>query len=290
MKRLQHIIEYSLICLWLKIMSLFPLNLRCKITASIFNFISRFVQATNRAKISIKKVFPNFSDSQIEAVVKEAWSNLAYVMVETPYLLELSYDEFSKYVTLKGLDNIKTLTEKRAIFFSAHLANWELIGKALRKYNIHPNAVYRALNNRLVGDMINDLRLSHIEGKLFPKGKQGAKQIIKALQNDEPVYMLVDQRMDDGIKVPFLGYDAMTAPAIATLAKKYNCPLVPVQVIRKQDSKFEIIFHPIIDCDDETEKSIMTQVNEMIGDWVKQNPGQWFWLHRRWGKLFTKTK
>ena len=45
--------------------------------------------------------------------------------------------------------------------------------------------------------------------------------------------MLVDQKMNDGIPVPFFGRDAMTAPALALLALRYDCAVVPIRMERR---------------------------------------------------------
>lgn len=286
MKKLQHIIEYILVKFWLSILSLLPLKYKTLITAAIFKFIGKRLKASKSAKQNIEMVFPSkFNSSELEEIVNQVWSNLGHIVAETPYLLSLSDDEFAKYVSLKGLENIKNISGRRALFFSAHLANWELLGKALAPYNITLNGVYREPNNKFVSALINKLRSKFVEGELFPKGKQGAKLIVKALQNDKAVYMLLDQRMDDGINVPFLEHEAMTAPAIASLALKYDCPIIPVQVIRKNNSNFEIVFHSPLDYKDKDIRTIMTEINSIIGEWVKANPGQWFWLHNRWKKL-----
>jgi KDO2-lipid IV(A) lauroyltransferase len=44
--------------------------------------------------------------------------------------------------------------------------------------------------------------------------------------------MLVDQKMNDGIAVPFFGRDAMTAPALARLAFRFDATVVPVRILR----------------------------------------------------------
>ena len=59
--------------------------------------------------------------------------------------------------------------------------------------------------------------------------------------------MLVDQKMNDGIPVPFFGREAMTAPAVAELALKYDCPAWPVSVERLGDARFRITVYPKLD-------------------------------------------
>jgi len=93
--------------------------------------------------------------------------------------------------------------------------------------------------------------------------------------------------MNDGISVPFLGADAMTAPALAQLAFRYKCSVVPLQVERLGGAYFRLTLHPPLDLPDSGDKqkdveTLMTTVNDHLGDWIKQRPEQWLWVHNRW--------
>ena len=99
--------------------------------------------------------------------------------------------------------------------------------------------------------------------------------------------MLVDQKMNDGIAVPFFGRDAMTAPALAQFALKYDCPVVPVRVELLGGAYFRMTFYPaleIVPTDDRHADilRIMTEVNAIMESWIRDRPAQWLWLHRRW--------
>jgi KDO2-lipid IV(A) lauroyltransferase len=99
--------------------------------------------------------------------------------------------------------------------------------------------------------------------------------------------MLVDQKMNDGISVPFLGLDAMTAPAVAQLAYRYECPLVPGRVERLGGAHFRVSFYPPLEKPDSGDRqadieALMGMVNATLGDWVRERPEQWLWIHNRW--------
>ena len=99
--------------------------------------------------------------------------------------------------------------------------------------------------------------------------------------------MLVDQKMNDGISVPFLGRQAMTAPALAELALKYGCPIVPARVERLNGAHFRLTFYPPMEIPNSGDKqtdtlSIMTVVNQQLGNWIMERPEQWVWVHNRW--------
>ncbi|MGB4192014.1 MAG: hypothetical protein WBJ81_05675 [Rickettsiales bacterium] len=282
MKKLQHLGEYLLVRLWLAILACLPLKWASFITSKIFIFVGRIIKASKIADQNLQMVFPKLNITQRKEIITQVWSNLGYMVAEIPYLLALPKEKFDKYVILKGEEHIKPFVGKRIIICGAHLANWELIGKTIAHCNSKLSAVYREANNKLVNKLVNDLRETGVDGKLIPKGTLGAKLIIKALQNDEIVCMLLDQRMDAGIKVPFLGHDAMTASAAADLSIKYECPIIPIQVIRYDNSNFEVVVHPAVEFKNRSAKEIMLEVNNLMGEWIKANPGQWFWLHRRW--------
>jgi KDO2-lipid IV(A) lauroyltransferase len=124
-------------------------------------------------------------------------------------------------------------------------------------------------------------------GVLIPKGPQGVKLLLDSLKKGKHLGVLMDQKMNDGIPVPFFGIEAMTASAIAELALRFDCPMVPVHIKRLGGVKFRIIFEaPLVlertgnHVDDV--QSLMIQVNNKIEGWIKAVPEQWLWLHNRW--------
>jgi Kdo2-lipid IVA lauroyltransferase/acyltransferase len=93
--------------------------------------------------------------------------------------------------------------------------------------------------------------------------------------------------MNDGIPVPFFGRDAMTAPALARLARRFDCTVVPARVERIRGAHFRLVCEepiavPRTDDPHADTLALMTTVNATIERWVRADPAQWFWLHRRW--------
>ncbi len=281
MKRIRYFLEYLLVKLWLYLIKCGELKFVSDIASKFFQLVGMRLKATRTARRNLKMIFPELADNKIEQIVLDVWENFGRMAAETSRLVKLPQEEFNQFIDIKGLQNINKLKGKKALFFTAHLANWEILGKVLAPHGIKFHAIYRAANNELVDKLVNDIRHS-IDVELIPKGKGGAKKIITALQNNGHVIMLVDQKMNDGIKVPFMGQDAMTAPAIASLALKYDCPIIPIQIIRKDIYNFEVIIHPELEKKEANVEVVMTQINEQIGTWVRAHPEQWFWLHRRW--------
>jgi KDO2-lipid IV(A) lauroyltransferase len=99
--------------------------------------------------------------------------------------------------------------------------------------------------------------------------------------------LLVDQKMNDGIEVPFFGRPAMTAPALASFALRFRCPVIPARILRLGPGRFRIIWEPDLALPDSGDRprdvaAFMAEVNATVERWVRAEPQSWLWLHRRW--------
>jgi len=174
---------------------------------------------------------------------------------------------------------------KGGIVFSAHLGSWDVV--ALGVGQIIPNTanVYRPLNNPIVDRMVQNARAK--SGGFVGKGMQGARAMIAGLSQGRHFAMLVDQKMNDGIPVPFFGREAMTAPALARFAIRAGVPIVPCRCERLGGARFRLTFYPPVvpassgkEANDVAET--MAEVNEIIEGWITERPEQWLWVHSRW--------
>ena len=107
------------------------------------------------------------------------------------------------------------------------------------------------------------------------------------MKRGEHMAMLVDQKMNDGILVPFLGVPAMTASAIAELAFRFDCPVLPARVERLKGAHFRVTFEPPLEKPASGDRKkdaelLMTAVNDRLSAWIRARPEQWLWVHNRW--------
>lgn len=146
--------------------------------------------------------------------------------------------------------------------------------------------VYRKPNNPGVDSLLRRARESGGVGHIV-KGRQGAREILSMLKKGEGVGMLIDQRLSEGIPVPFFGQPAMTTDAPAQFALRLGCQLYPVQIERLKGSNFRMTVFPalkVMPTDDNADDAmrVMTEANALLEGWVRQRPEQWLWIHRRW--------
>lgn len=243
---------------------------------------------TGRARKNLARAIPELSKDEVRSVAKEMWENLGRTVGEYPKLNNIDCYAAGGRVEVVGAEHIDRVRDdgKAGIFFSGHLANWEIMPLAVAQRGCAISLVYRGANNPAVNDMILEAR-GAITDTNVPKGAAGARQMIDIVRRGGHLGMLVDQKLNAGIPVPFFGRDAMTAPAMAQLALKFDIPLIPVSVVRLRGARFRVTVHPPLELPSSGDRAadtrtIMLEVNRLLESWIRENPAQWLWLHRRW--------
>ena len=95
--------------------------------------------------------------------------------------------------------------------------------------------------------------------------------------------MMVDQKMDDGISVPFFKKNAMTTALPATLALKYKIPIIMTRITKIGNAKYTAEFCEYLKvAPQDTKFTIMKKINNVLERWITEVPEQWFWFHNRW--------
>lgn len=242
----------------------------------------------NRAFLrNIERAFPAMTPDERRAVLAGAWDNFGRTMAEYAHLDRIAA-EWDCRVELVGAEHLRDLaTDGRpGIAMSGHFGNWELAAMACARAGLELTSVFREPNNPHVAAMLAEARRP-LGGTLVPKGREAARGLMQAIRNGGHAGLLVDQKLNEGIPVPFLGRDAMTGTVMADLALRYDAPVVPIRVVRLGGARFRVEASPPLafartgDRDIDV-RAAMRQVNELLGDWVRQAPGQWMWQHRRW--------
>ncbi len=192
-------------------------------------------------------------------------------------------------IRFTGVENIRKAKEKGKgiIFITGHCGNWELLALATSLKITPIYVLARRINNPYLNYLIEKLRSRYGNRVIY---KQGAlKEIIKTLRNNGSVGILMDQAVlpVEGIVVDFLGRPAWTTKMPVLIAKKTGAPILPV-FIRRIGMEQEIIIYPEVMLSlnngdyliDNTRK-----LNSLIGDYIRENPEEWLWIHRRWKRI-----
>jgi KDO2-lipid IV(A) lauroyltransferase len=90
------------------------------------------------------------------------------------------------------------------------------------------------------------------------------------------------------VEVTFFGRKCLANPLIAMLGRQTGLPIYGMRVVRKPDGnsfwgEISQQVAPVHDAQGNFDiQGTMQAVTLVIEGWVRQNPEQWLWLHRRW--------
>jgi Kdo2-lipid IVA lauroyltransferase/acyltransferase len=266
---------------------LLPLKWASAIGGYLARCVGPHLGISKRAQLNLAAAFPGLSAAEVEGIIVGMWDNLGRVAAEYPHLRKIRVFQPGGRVETHGFEHIfrAVVAGRRMIIFSGHIANWEIGMLAAVQYGISVAQIYRAANNPVVDRMITSFRGGG--GELIPKGTVAARRAIAVLRRGEHLTMLADQKMNDGISVPFFGRPAMTAAALASLALRFDCDVLPARVERLGGARFRLTVFPPLPLPRSGNHHadvavLMTLVNQTLEAWIRDRPAEWFWLHRRW--------
>lgn len=284
MRQLRHALEALIVYVLFAVFWLLPTSWASWLGGALLQLVGPLLPVSKIARHNLEKRMPELSEAARKRVLRGMWNNLGRTVAEFAHLPRLTGAKFQKHVEVIGVEHLERAQKEHGGFitFSAHMANWEIAPKTGYESGYELCLIYRKGNNPWLERLIRWCRKKTTE-HLFTKGKQGAIAIARFVKSGGSVGMLLDQKMNDGIAVPFFGEDAMTAPAAADFSRKYNLPLIPAQVERLGGAQFRVtIYPPIRDTDSRDSLDVMTEVNALFEQWIRQRPEQWLWIHNRW--------
>jgi KDO2-lipid IV(A) lauroyltransferase len=216
------------------------------------------------------------------------WDNLGRVVGEYPHLGAFSpkgEDPRIGYSFPPGVTAEK-LMGKPLMFLSGHFANWEMMPILAHQVGFEAATVVRPPNNPYVADWVARQRRINGPTTLIAK-HNAARSMLSQLRGDKSLCMLVDQKLREGIAVPFFGRDAMTTPAPAALALKTGAHIVIASNRRLPGARFHVTVHEVVDFmptgDDTKDTQALTAlVTARLETIIREDPGQWLWIHNRW--------
>jgi len=237
---------------------------------------------------NLQAAFPAMTAVERRGVIAQVWDTIGRNVGELPHVAAMRETVSGPGWELLGRDNIPP---GQAIFFSAHFGNWEMVLPIASQLGMLVSGFYRRPSSPVVDKVIAMQRSAGLGPgvAMFPKGAQGARQALAHVMGGGSLGLLVDQKMNDGIAVPFFGRPAMTAPAAAQFALRFNLPLVPIRVQRLGPARVRMIVEPPLAVPRTGDRqadilALTTAMNATVERWVRAEPGAWLWLHKRWPK------
>jgi KDO2-lipid IV(A) lauroyltransferase len=243
--------------------------------------IGRIAGYRSRAMANLALVWPNMNLTQHMKIAQESLDNAGRTLIENYSTKQFTARQARLMPEGPGVQALaRAQAEGRpVILVSGHFGNYEAARACLvaRGYTI--GGLYRPMTNPYFNAHYKRT-MEAFGGPIFAQGRAGTSGFVKHLKSGGLLVLLFDQRAS-GAHISFLGQPASTALSAAELALRYNADLIPFYGTRHPDG-----LNFTVDLEAPIPHSTPLEMTEALTlsleARVMANPGQWFWIHRRW--------
>ncbi|MCU0913768.1 MAG: lipid A biosynthesis acyltransferase [Planctomycetes bacterium] len=243
-----------------------------------------------RALENLRASFSEQSEAWIEQTGRRSFQHLVMLVMDvllTPRLV--SRHNWRRYSRFVKAEYPKWMMKegKGLIMVTAHYGNFEIIGYLMGLFGFDIYSVARPLDNKYLNRFLYAVRQRH--GLKLVDKKGAAEQMPAIIKQGSTIGFIADQDAGrKGIFVDFFGRKASTYKSIGLLAITYHLPII-VGCARRVGSRFffefvlgRIIFpHEWADKDDPL-TWVTAEYSRAIEAFVREDPTQYWWVHRRW--------
>lgn len=236
-------------------------------------------------KTNLRLCFPEWSEAERTALLKRHFRHMGKLMLEYGLYWYAPAERLRRLVRYQDkhhLDNALAAGEK-VILLYPHFTAFEMAVYTLNQ-DVPLTSMYSHQKNKALDEQI--LKGRHRYNNVFLLGRtDGLRAIIKQLRkSDAPFLYLPDQDFgrNDSIFVPFFGIATATITGLSRIAAMTGAKVIPAIPTREADNTVTLRFYPAWEnFPSEDAEADTRRMNEFIEARVREQPEQYFWLHKR---------
>ena len=237
--------------------------------------------------------FPERTDDALEAIGREIFGNVGAAFAEIVHLERIWRERATRleFVAHPGVHFIRE-PGRPAVLVTAHVGPWTLTNFVARQYGFPLTIVYAPESNPYVHDLMYELR--EALGVALVQRDRSMRTLMHELSEGRSVGLGSDVRLDSGEMLPFFGHEMQSNTVPARLALRYRCELVPVRAERVEEGHYRITMCEPIEPGDasvppnQAAREMTAKLNRVFEDWIREAPGEWVCLARRWPKAVSQ--
>lgn len=221
----------------------------------------------------------------LRRLARNSFQHLGMNLVEWCVLSFRPFPVLLSRVQVKGIEHVEAAAAsgRGVLILTAHYGNWELMAAARALSDFAISVVVRPLDDPMLDWLVSRFRAR--SGTELISKRHALTDVLGALRRRHLVAVLLDQNTSrgQGVFAPFFGVPASTSKGLAVISLRTGAPVVPVFIQRQSSGGHVIEAHAVIPAPDDGDVTAYTAAfNRAIEAAVRREPGQWFWVHRRW--------
>ncbi len=268
---------------------LMPVSLATRVFAACLGTIG-FHNPNKRRVVrrNLAVMMRDASEETRDAVAREIFRSTGHAAAELFLLDRIWRDRDRRLEFVIHPEAEAAIRRKDAIVFAtAHVGAWQLTSLVGREHDLSISVLYAPERNPWMNRFFL-ARRRHFGGPMVPSAG-GVRDMIRELAAGRSVGAAFDTRIDEGETVPFFGVPAMTNTLPAMLALR-GYPLIPIRAVRLPGARYRIeVMAPLAPADPDAPRKdqvleLTARLNSVFEDWIREDPGQWLCMKRRWPK------
>lgn len=242
--------------------------------------------------------FPEKDMKEIKKIEKKFYHHLCDIVVECSKLLYIKPKRLAKHIKINNPEVLQELySQKKSLFLTIpHSGNWEWFGKILHLISNHDaSAIYKKMTNPIADKFIYKLRTNyHIGQESMIESNSALRTLIKRKNLCNSILIIADQSpqgTENDYWTMFLNKKTAFFTGLEKMSKLLNYCVIFVAMKRVKRGYYEVTFKTICIHPQEVEKDfIMENYVRSMEDFIKENPSNWLWSHRRWKHKYPEKK
>jgi Kdo2-lipid IVA lauroyltransferase/acyltransferase len=233
---------------------------------------------------NLELAYPEKTLAERKTIVDEVFRSIGRLLYAFSRFPRIDRENISQWISYEGLEHYQEAKKagRGVLFATAHMGDWELSAFAHALMTEPMNVVIRPLDDPAVDRLVEHRR--RLSGNKLIEKKDGARAILRALQKNEAVGILMDQNtsLQEGVFVNFFGTPACANTAFAKIAHRTGAAVIPGFALWLENEKRYVLrFYPPVQMSgDPTEDT--QRLHAILEAVIHEYPGQWLWIHRRW--------
>lgn len=241
---------------------------------------------------NLKIAFPDQTEAWRRRVGFKSLENMGQTLIEYLILVGYKPSDVDRYFDFEGLEKFEA--EEKAgrgvLVLTAHMGNGDFGCVGLASKGFPMTVISKQFRAKWLNEAWFGLRKRL--GSRFISDEKSSFEILRSLKGKHRVIFVLDQFMGppSGVETTFFGRKTGTAQGLALFHQRTGLSVVPGLILRQPNGRLLVRAEDPIPFEDQgtPEKTIsfMTQkYTDKIEEWVRANPEQWMWLHKRWKKF-----
>ena len=259
----------------------------------VLRFFAFFAYKFNKKHLKIARanldlVYGNsISKERKEQIIYNSYKSLVFNMYEFIENQNIEKEDLLKKANILNKDIIENAIKenRKIIYISAHYGGWELTVPYIALMFGDVAIVNRRMNNPYMQKRYAEARTKN---KITMLDKtSAAKGMIKAFKENKTVCVVIDQYLNSGIDIEFLGKTTKATDSTSRIALKFDAVIIPIFTLCNDFRDWTIkVCEPIdvktYEFKSEDKIKELTQIqNDILSKQILEKPDFWLWQHKR---------